>query len=169
MKVGIYLGFGPQISSLKTEGLGRFTGYLIDGFLKEGHEVVIACPRWMLFTMQELLDDLSINDGDITYLHTKKIPPIWRLKRFVDYVRTPRKKRPHRNFIESIIGKATRVFAKEENIVLLIGEMFISIIVAILFAILYGILIAISWAKNYVVSRIKRTRNKNIYKNWVDT
>ncbi|MDO4921263.1 MAG: glycosyltransferase [Phascolarctobacterium sp.] len=81
MKIGIFLGYGPQVK-LGKEGLGRYIGGLIKGFQEENHNITIACPFWLLSTLNELLDTFSANKNNITIITTKDNPPLWKLYSF---------------------------------------------------------------------------------------
>ena len=66
MKIGMFLGYGPQ-TVLKKEGLGRYVAYLIDGFLKMGNEVEIACPSWLKQSVEELLEASRISSDAVMW------------------------------------------------------------------------------------------------------
>lgn len=55
MKIGVFLGYGPQVK-LGKEGLGRYIGGLIKGFKEQNHEITIAYPFWLKETVEELLE-----------------------------------------------------------------------------------------------------------------
>lgn len=60
MKIGIYLAYEPHVT-LKAEGLGRYLSALLEGFIAEKNEVVIACPEWMVKNLSVLMDDAQID------------------------------------------------------------------------------------------------------------
>lgn len=78
MKIGIFLGYGPQVT-LNKEGLGRYLGGLLQGFLLEGQDITIACPHWSLKTVLALAKDFSIDTETIHWLTNKTDPPAWRI------------------------------------------------------------------------------------------
>ena len=78
MKIGIFLGYGPQVK-LGKEGLGRYVGGLINGFQEQNHEVTIACPFWLKDTVFELLDTFFIDKSKINLITTHSNPPLWKI------------------------------------------------------------------------------------------
>ena len=92
MKIGMFLGYGPQ-TVLKKEGLGRYVAYLIDGFLKMGHEVEIACPSWLKQSVDELLEMSRIASNAVKWRVGSTMPPVWRV-----YNRLFRKKPSRKTF-----------------------------------------------------------------------
>ena len=76
MKIGIFLGYGPQVR-LGTEGLGRYIGGLIKGFTKMGIDTTIALPKWLLPSMENLLSDLDISKDHISFLSNKRESFVW--------------------------------------------------------------------------------------------
>lgn len=78
MKVGMFLGYGPQ-TVLNKEGLGRYIAYLIDGFLKMGNEVEIACPSWLKQSVEELLETLRVSSDAVKWSIGSTMPPVWRV------------------------------------------------------------------------------------------
>ena len=79
-KIGIFINYAPEVK-LTTEGLGRYLGTLMKGFQQAGGEVIIACPQWLLPSLQELEQDLQIEADKIGIITTDGIPPIWRIYR----------------------------------------------------------------------------------------
>lgn len=78
MKIGIFLGYGPQVK-LGKEGLGRYVGGLVKGFQEQNHEVTIACPFWLKDTVFELLDTFSIDKSKVNLITTHSNPPLWKI------------------------------------------------------------------------------------------
>lgn len=78
MKIGIYMAYGPQVV-LGAEGLGRYIGNLISGFVAAGHQVTIACPKWSLDTIDDLLQDFQVDAKKIEFIVSNKTPALWRL------------------------------------------------------------------------------------------
>ena len=60
MNIGIYLAYAPN-ATLSTEGLGRYLGGLLKGFISEGNDVTVVMPKWLTETMQELLEEFDID------------------------------------------------------------------------------------------------------------
>ena len=78
MKIGIFLGYGPN-AKLLTEGLGRYLAGLLKGFIESGNEIVIACPAWLEKNLALLCEDNKINIKNIEMI-TVKDPAIIELK-----------------------------------------------------------------------------------------
>lgn len=78
MKIGIFLGYGPQVTLVK-EGLGRYLAGLIKGFISNGVEVTIACPHWQLESLEDLLKNFSIDENNIKWISPVDDPPVWKL------------------------------------------------------------------------------------------
>ena len=56
------------LTVLGKEGLGRYIGNLIKGFLSAGHQVTIACPQWSLATIDDLFQDFQIDSGKVNFI-----------------------------------------------------------------------------------------------------
>ena len=79
MKIGIYLGYGPQVN-MRKEGLGRTLADNIQGFLDNDHSITVACPKWFEKSFKELMTDRNIPAEKIAYLTTSHgTPPLWKL------------------------------------------------------------------------------------------
>lgn len=78
MKIGIYMTYGPA-TVLGKEGLGRYIGNLIKGFVGAGHQVTIACPHWSLPAIDDLFQDFQISGSDVDFIVAQKSPILWRL------------------------------------------------------------------------------------------
>ena len=77
MRIGVFLGYGPQ-TSLGKEGLGRYLAGLLKGFQNRGDEVTIACPQWLLKTLDALFKDFEIDKDRIKMMETGKTPvSVW--------------------------------------------------------------------------------------------
>lgn len=78
MKIGIYLNYGPN-TKLMTEGLGRYLGELVHGFIDNDNEVLIVCPKWLKKSLKQLFDDLGVDIDRINIISTKHIPVAWKI------------------------------------------------------------------------------------------
>lgn len=78
MKIGIFLGYQPHIT-LKKEGLGRYIANLIKGFLENGEQIIIACPKWLMPHIDELLADFNIRKDDIEFIVANRVSALWRI------------------------------------------------------------------------------------------
>lgn len=78
MKIGIYLAYGPHKKSfsLKQEGLGRYLAALLKAFSENGDVVTIACPKWSIDAVYELLEENNINKAKLEFAYAKNIPVI---------------------------------------------------------------------------------------------
>lgn len=81
MKIGIYLAYAPHGKrfSLKQEGLGRYLSALLKAFIENQDEVVIACPKWSVYAIEELLFENKIDKSKIEFLTPKNTPVIFRI------------------------------------------------------------------------------------------
>jgi glycosyltransferase involved in cell wall biosynthesis len=78
MKIGIFLGYAPNVV-LKKEGLGRYVANLISGFIESDNKIIIACPKWSIPHINELLDDFSIDKSLIEFVISSKVSSMWKL------------------------------------------------------------------------------------------
>ena len=78
MKIGIFLGYGPQVI-LNKEGLGRYIAGLLKGFMKKDNTVTIACPYWLNDSLEDLFNDFSVDKEKVFFVQTKKNPLIWEI------------------------------------------------------------------------------------------
>ena len=81
MRVGLYLAYSPpnKKMSLKQEGLGRYLAELIRAFINNGDDVIVACPNWVVDSVEELVDDFGIEKNKIQYLLPKGESILYRL------------------------------------------------------------------------------------------
>lgn len=80
MRIGIYLAYGPIPGlSLKQEGLGRYLSELMRALVKNGDEIVIACPSWTVNAIEELIEEFRIPNKDIEFVISKSQPIIYRI------------------------------------------------------------------------------------------
>ena len=89
MKIGIFMGYGPQVI-LNKEGLGRYIGSLIKGFVSSEHEVIIACHLWQKDSINELLEELQIPKEKIELCMNDTNPPVWNFYKKV-FLRKPKR------------------------------------------------------------------------------
>lgn len=88
MKIGIFLAYNPKVN-LKTEGLGRYLANLLKGFQKAGHEIILACPQWLMGSVTDLCEDYQIDMANISFILSFKKPVIWDI---YDKITQPTKK-----------------------------------------------------------------------------
>ena len=109
MKIGIYMAYGPN-TVLGKEGLGRYIGNLIKGFVNAGHQVTIACPKWSLETIDDLFQDFQINTEQVEFVVSYKTPALWRL-----YEKKYKKKHPESKLKEKVLSKVTDILENAFN------------------------------------------------------
>lgn len=76
MRIGIFLGYGPQVH-LGTEGLGRYIGGLIKGFAQENTDTTIAVPKWLRPSLDNLFNELDVPKASIKYISNKRESLVW--------------------------------------------------------------------------------------------
>lgn len=76
MKVGLFLGYGPE-TILSKEGLGRYLGNLIRNLQISGNHVVIACPKWTLESINDLCEDFGLDIRSVDFIVANRVPVIW--------------------------------------------------------------------------------------------
>lgn len=127
MKIGVFLGYGPQ-SVLKKEGIGRYLGGLLQGFINSGHEILLVCPQWQKNSLSELLKDFGLDETKMNVKSTKNIPPIWLLYKTIFLNKSSGKIRLIlkqtifylTNCISAILG---RMITTDSNVIFLITSM----------------------------------------------
>lgn len=117
MKIGIYMAYGPN-TVLGKEGLGRYIGNLIKGFVNAGHQVTIACPKWSLETIDDLFQDFHINTEQIEFVVSYKTPALWRL-----YEEKYKKKHPKSTLKDKVFSKVTDIVENFFNQIFSISSM----------------------------------------------
>lgn len=142
MKIGIYLGYGPK-TILSKEGLGRYLANLINNLMLNGNEITIACPAWLLTSVEELLRDFQINETNVDYIVSHKTPILWNLYSWKTKDR--RKKRKKESKFSKIVCNLIDYFLTMTNTI----KFFVMGVVILLFGIIMlpvGILLGIIYA-----------------------
>lgn len=119
MRIGIFLGYGPQ-TSLGKEGLGRYLAGLVKGFQNRGDEVTIACPQWLLKTLDALFKDFEIEKDRIKMMDTGKTPvSVW-VYHWLER-KKKKKKKPHlkrlSQYLADLGKKLIREVAKTNSLI----------------------------------------------------
>lgn len=157
MRIGIYLGYAPYIKpmSLKQEGLGRYLAFLVKGFTQTNHQLIIACPNWVVPLVEELFTGEDIDTTNLEFLTSTAEPVLYRA--YVKWINREQKQRVKKNRLrKSVINwkdSLLELFLKMKNAVLSI--------IALPFAILGGLLYAfmrLLWAVFRKVFRINITK-----------
>ena len=83
MKIGLYMAYAPYVKefTLKKEGLGRYLSFLLKAFKDNGYEVVIACPRWCIEAIDELMEENNIARDSVEFVVPKSDPALYSLYR----------------------------------------------------------------------------------------
>lgn len=86
MKIGLYLGYSPMLKfSIIEEGLGRYFAQLIKQLEEANSEITIACPKWCVGGVEELLDEYNIASTHIEFVTPRVEPVLWRFyKNFLE-------------------------------------------------------------------------------------
>lgn len=135
MRIGIFLGYGPQ-TNLRKEGLGRALADNIKGFIN-GNKITIACPKWLKKSVVDLLEDHNIDKNMVSFITTSfGAPPIWHVYELLTRKKGQRglKKRIFTALL-SLVIKAGSKLAKSKT--------FVSFIFWIIIDLLLGILLLI--------------------------
>lgn len=76
MRIGMYMAYAPSIRkfSLKQEGLGRYSSILMKALVENGHSVVIACPKYCVAAVKELLEEQNLSENNVKIVSSKKNP-----------------------------------------------------------------------------------------------
>lgn len=149
MKIGIFLGYAPH-TVLKKEGLGRYIANLISGFIDAGNTIVIACPKWLIPHVNDLLDDFLIDKDEIEFIVSKRVSSLWKLYDKFFYRQKQSKKRKSgllSSTIKVVVETIISLVISITNMVLLIGTIIlitlmtlIMLPIAMMCGIVYGIL-----------------------------
>ena len=129
MRIGIYLNY-RQDTKLTSEGLGRYTGSLINGLIKTGNEVVIACPRWFVSDAKELIDDLQIDGEKIEYITPHNGLPV--VVKLYNFLSKDRVEKPKHNYLNKIIEALMVSIAMQNSILMFIFEALILFVLVFL-------------------------------------
>lgn len=147
MKIGIFLGYAPNVV-LKKEGLGRYVANLISGFIESGNTIIIACPKWSIPHINDLLDDFCIDKKLIRFVISNKVSSMWKLyDKFSKRNEHYNKKGWFSCILRTILESIVMGFISISNIFLLISAIIIFFLIGIvalpliaLGLIFYGIL-----------------------------
>ncbi len=115
MKIGIFLGYEPQVT-LGKEGLGRYLGGLLKGFQDLDNELTIACPHWTLKTLKSLSKEFLIDTDRVNFITEKNEPPVWKIYQYLTRPRKPVDRRFIHRFIKKQIDIAGEHLAKASNL-----------------------------------------------------
>lgn len=97
MRVGIFLGYGPQ-TILNKEGLGRYLATLIKGLVEKGQKITVAMPKWLIESFELLSEDFQIDLKSIDFIIEYNTPVIWQI-----YMRRLEKRKPQRNLKRKLL------------------------------------------------------------------
>lgn len=163
MRIGIYLGYAPYIKpmSLKQEGLGRYLAFLVKGFTQTNHQLIIACPNWVVPLVEELFTGEDIDTTNLELLTPTAEPVLYRA--YVKWINREQKQRVKRNRLRKSVINWTdsllELFLKMKNAVVLTALFVLGIVLGIIalpFAILGGLL--------YVFMRLLRAVFRKVFR-----
>ena len=111
MRVGFFLGYGPQ-ARYGTEGLGRYLGGLIKGFISAGVAVTVAAPVWSRKSLEKLFTELDIPLDAVSFVTNAKSEPfVWKVYKWL--VLKERKSRTGlMKKLTKLLGEAAILFTK---------------------------------------------------------
>ncbi len=132
MKFGIFINYAPN-TEMRKEGLGRYLGGLINGFIDSSHEVTVVCPIWSVDNIKQLLSDFGKKDTDYTISTYKRAPVALGLYKILKRIGKPKKRKESRlkRLFKKSIRKEIRKLAKQDNIFIFVMEVFLLGIVSI--------------------------------------
>ncbi|SHO47113.1 glycosyltransferase [Anaerocolumna xylanovorans] len=137
MKIGIYIAYHPMKNfSLKQEGLGRYLSYIVKSFVNNKHQVVIACPKWVVNAIEELFEEENIDQSRVELLVSEAEPIM--IKRYLKYLERKGKKRKVKKSIFKIVAikKVDKIFdfiLLMKNDFVLMCLIFLTILIGVIF------------------------------------
>lgn len=150
MKIGFYLAYQPIISlSFVGEGLGRYMARLFDCLIKDGHEILIACPKWLIHSIEELVEENNISTERIKIITPSGESVLWKMIKF-RYTNIPKPKKSVKNVLLNASYKTSEHFVDllvaVKNKILLFVIYLLSTVIGIAlspFALIFGIVLFI--------------------------
>lgn len=116
MKIGIFLGYGPQVK-LGKEGLGRYIGGLLKGFQEQNHDITVACPFWLKDTLYDLMNSFFIDVKRINIVTTTENPALWKIYCFLTLPKQSKNlKKKVMYFFKYMINLIFKKFGKANSI-----------------------------------------------------
>lgn len=82
MNIGFFLGYGPQVK-LGNQGLGRYIGGLIKGFVARESSVFLVAPSWLRESIESLFREFAIPADKVTIYTPKHDPIVWRMYKWL--------------------------------------------------------------------------------------
>ena len=157
MRVGFFIGYGPQVT-FGAQGLGRYLGGLIKGFIKEGIPVTIASPVWSKKSLESLFIELDIPLESVSFVYNANREPfIWRVYKWL--VLKERKRRDGLIAIVSkLLGKVIIEFTRSSTTSF--GKYLPVYIIAFVLFVLLFIPALIILALYYIATRILKVARK---------
>lgn len=146
MRVGLYLAYSPpnKKMSLKQEGLGRYLAELIRAFINNGDDVIVACPNWVVDSVEELMDDFGIEKNKIQYLLPKGESILYRLYLYkILKIKKTKKRKKIKKLAIRFIDRAITIAISLKNVALFSFLVFLTLIAFLLLMPLWVLLIII--------------------------
>lgn len=170
MKIGLYMAYAPSVKefTLKKEGLGRYLSFLLKAFIDNGDEVVIACPRWCLGAVDELMEENNISSENVEFVVPKTDPALYRL-----YMLIKKKKKVLKNkrkgkiklatykIIEGVVDSIISTFSIFKIVMSLLGIIIICVLSAPIILFLL-VLMVIYWGIKKIILRLFLRNNDRI-------
>ena len=132
MKLGIFINYAPN-TEMRKEGLGRYLGGLINGFIDSSNEVTIVCPVWSAENVKKLLGDYGKKDRDYTIVTNKRAPVALGIYKVLKKIGKPKTKKENKmkKLLKDGIKEQIRNLAKQDNVIIFVIEIIIMGILSI--------------------------------------
>lgn len=142
MKIGIYLGYGSK-TILSKEGLGRYLANIINNLQLNGNKITIACPAWLVVSVEELLKDFQVNKTSLDFIVSDRTPIMWNIYSWKAKDRKKRKK--EKSIFSKFLCDVIAYFLTITNVIKFLmmgGLVFIASIVMLPIGLILGIIYA---------------------------
>ena len=156
MKIGIYLGYGPQ-TLLHKEGLGRYLATLIKGLTDKEEQVTVALPKWLVDSFELLAEDFQIDIKKMNFIIEYNTPVIWQI-----YIKLLDSRKPKRNLKKKLLLSSIKAGEFCFGILLSTTNIFVLLLLGILGIVLgilllpFGILGVLLYACYHLLRMIKK-------------
>lgn len=116
MKIGIFINYAPNVE-LRKEGLGRYLGGLINGFIENSNQITIACPVWGAEHIKQLMKDYDKTEEDYSIITYRRVPIVLKIRRLIKLLRIKKVKsnRVYKNNVKNVIEEQIIVFSRHES------------------------------------------------------
>ena len=161
MKIGFFLGYAPH-TVLKKEGLGRYVANLIQGFIKTGNEIVIACPKWLLKDVDDLLEDCNIEKKQVELIVSQRVSVVWKIYDQLTYDRKKKNKtrNPILKLIKTVCDEVFMIFFSITNTVLFFIAVFLLFVLSVLLSPIAIVAAIVGIMGTFVLKILNKTKVK---------